>query len=48
MKTFTSEGGMASRVPTAAVSESGMLKVHAFVSELDPFVTLFGIVGAKE
>ncbi|CAN8221984.1 unnamed protein product [Cochlearia groenlandica] len=24
MKTFTSEGGMASRVPTAAVSESGM------------------------
>lgn len=25
MKTFTSEGGMASRVPTAAVSESGML-----------------------
>lgn len=48
MKTFTSEGGMASRVPTAAVSESGMLKVHAFVSELYPFFTVFGIVGAKE
>lgn len=39
---------MASGVPTAAVSESGMLKVHAFVSELDQLVTVFGIVGAKE
>ncbi|GAU43899.1 hypothetical protein TSUD_399470 [Trifolium subterraneum] len=32
MKTLTSEGGMASRVPTAAVSESGMLNYLAFSS----------------